>query len=215
MIIAIDGPGAAGKGTLARRLAAHLGLAYLDSGRLYRAVALRLLREGRDPENEGDAIAAAKALLPGDLDDPALKGDEIAQMAAKAAIHPGVRDVLTEFQRRFAATPPGEAPGAVIDGRDIGTVVCPSAPIKLFVTAEPEVRAERRALELQQRGQNAIYARVLEELKARDARDQGRAVAPLAIAKDAYVLDTTDLDPDAVFAAALAFITARTSQQAR
>jgi cytidylate kinase len=215
VIIAIDGPGAAGKGTLARRLAAHFGLAYLDSGRLYRAVALRLLRDGRDPEKEGDAIAAAQALQPGDLDDPALKGDEIAQMAAKAAIHPGVRDVLTEFQRRFAAAPPGGAVGAVIDGRDIGTVVCPDAPIKLFVTAEPEIRAERRALELRQRGQNAIYARVLEELKARDARDRGRAVAPLVIAKDAYVLDTTVLDPDAVFTAALAFITARTSQQAR
>lgn len=215
MIVAIDGPGAAGKGTLARRLAAHLGLSYLDSGKLYRAVAFRLLRQGGDPEREADAVAAAEALRPEDLDDPALKGDDVAQIATKAAIHARVREVLTTFQRRFASSPPGDASGAVIDGRDIGTVVFPDAAIKLFVTASPDVRAERRTLELRQRGQEAIYSRVLEELKARDARDRGRAVAPLAIAKDAYVLDTTDLDPDAVFAAALAFIIARTSQQAR
>ncbi|MEQ8604887.1 MAG: (d)CMP kinase [Marivibrio sp.] len=202
-IIAIDGPAASGKGTLARRLAAHYGFAYLDTGKLYRAVGLRVLRAGGDPEDEEAAEDAARALEPIELDDPALAGDEAAGAASRVAALPAVRAALTAFQRGFAASPPEGAEGAVLDGRDIGTVICPDAPAKLFVTADVEVRADRRHKELLNRGVASIYARVLADLKERDARDADRETAPMRPADDAHILDTSALDPDAAFEAAL------------
>ena len=204
-IIAIDGPAAAGKGTLARRLAAHLGFAYLDTGLLYRAVGARTQAAGCDPAD------AAAALVPADLDDPALRLDAAAQAASRVAAIPAVRDALLEFQRRFAEEPPGGAKGAVLDGRDIGTVVCPRATLKLFVTASLEERAARRLKELRERGSEAIDSRVLRDMRERDARDSARSVAPLEPAADAVVIDTSGRGPDAVFAAALAAWRARES----
>lgn len=206
LVIAIDGPAAAGKGTLARRLAAHLGLDYLDSGSLYRAVAWRVLEAGTDPADPAAALVEAKNLSPADLSRPELRSERVGKAASAVAQHPAVRTELTDFQRRFAARPPSGR-GAVIDGRDIGTVVCPEAQAKLFVTASSEERARRRTLELQEKGEKAKYDAVLEELKARDRRDMERAVAPLVAAPDARVLDTTDLGPDAAFAAALEYVT--------
>ena len=206
MIIAIDGPAAAGKGTLARRLAQHLNLAYLDTGLIYRAVGKKVLIVGADPEDAAAAEAEARAMRPEDLQLEGLRTDEVAQAASKVSTVPGVRAALLEFQRDFAAYPPDGKAGAVLDGRDIGTVVCPEAPHKLFVTASMEVRAERRVKELQDRGLEAIYARVFEDMKERDARDSERAVSPLEPAKDARTLDTSDLDADQVFQAALHII---------
>lgn len=206
MIIAIDGPAAAGKGTLARRLADHYSLALLDTGLLYRAVGYKVLGAGHDPEDADRATEVAEALVPDDLESPNLRNDEIAQVASKVSAVPGVRAALLAFQQDFAHTPPGEVKGAVLDGRDIGTVVCPDADAKLFVTASVEVRAERRLKELLDRNVAAIHARVLQDMKERDARDSGRGVAPLVPAQDALQLDTSDLDADAVFAAALEFI---------
>jgi cytidylate kinase len=207
IVIAVDGPAASGKGTLARRLATQFSFAYLDTGKLYRAVALKVLRAGGDPEDEDAAEATARSLDVSELDDPDLAGDEAASAASKVAAIDGVRAALLDFQRSFAATPPdvdGEpAEGAVLDGRDIGTVICPDATAKLFVTADVEVRADRRHKELLNRGEASIYARVLEDLKARDARDMNRETAPLRPADDAVVLDTTELDVDAAFVAAL------------
>lgn len=209
MIIALDGPAASGKGTLAKRLAKHFGFAHLDTGKLYRAVGLAMLQTGEDPEDAAAAERAAIALTPDDLDNPALSGDDAAVAASKVAAIPAVRDALLAFQRRFAESPPGGAAGAVIDGRDIGTVVCPDAPAKLFVTAGVEIRAERRHKELLGRGETSIYARVLQDLTERDERDSKRAVSPLMAADDAIVLDTSTLDPDAAFAAALAHVEKR------
>ena len=206
MIIAIDGPAAAGKGTLARRLAQHLNLAYLDTGLIYRAVGKKVLIVGADPEDAAAAEAEARAMRPEDLQLEGLRTDEVAQAASKVSTVPGVRAALLEFQRDFAAYPPDCKAGAVLDGRDIGTVVCPEAPHKLFVTASMEVRAERRVKELQDRGLEAIYARVFEDMKERDARDIERAVSPLEPAKDAHTLDTSDFDADQVFQAALDLI---------
>jgi len=206
MIIAVDGPAASGKGTLARRLAAHFGYAHLDTGKLYRAVGLAVLSAGGDPEDAAAAARAAKALRPEALENPALRGDEAAVAASKVAAIPCVRAALLRFQRDFAQSPPDGAAGAVLDGRDIGTVVCPEAEVKLFVTADMAVRAERRHKELIRRGENSIYSRVLQDLKERDARDSDRAAAPLRPAHDAKRLDTSRLDPDAAFAAALAYI---------
>ncbi len=204
MIIALDGPAASGKGTLAKRLARHFGFAHLDTGKLYRAVGLAVLRAGEDPEDAAAAERAAKALDPADLDNPALSGDDAAVAASKVAAIPAVRDALLAFQRRFAESPPGGAAGAVIDGRDIGTVVCPGAEAKLYVIADLEIRAERRHKELLERGEASIYARVLQDLTERDERDSKRAVSPLMAADDAIVLDTSAMEPDAAFAAALA-----------
>lgn len=204
MIIAVDGPAAAGKGTLARRLALALNLAYLDTGALYRAVGLSVLRAGGDPADEAAAVEAAENLDRGILDDPELRGDAAAGAASKVAAIPAVRQVLLAFQRDLAANPPAGKRGAILDGRDIGTVVCPMADVKIFVTASAEVRAERRLKELQARGIEAIYADVLQDMKERDARDQARAVAPLVPAEDATILDTTDLDADDAFEQALA-----------
>ncbi|MCX7683893.1 MAG: (d)CMP kinase [Acetobacteraceae bacterium] len=203
-VIAVDGPAAAGKGTLARRLAAHLGLPYLDTGLLYRAVGRRVLDRGADPRDAAIAEAEARALTAADLDRPDLRGP-VADMAASAvAAIPAVRAALLEFQRRF-----GAERGAVLDGRDIGTVVFPAAAVKFFVTASAEERARRRHLELSAQGIAADPAQVLAEIRDRDAQDANRPVAPLRPAADALLLDTTALDADAAFAAALAAVRQR------
>ena len=210
MIIAIDGPAAAGKGTLARRLAAHFDLAFLDTGGLYRAVGAKVLRAGKPPNDQAAAAAAARSLTPADMTAPNLRTEEVGEAASVVAAQPDVRAALVEFQRRFAHTPPGGKKGAVLDGRDIGTVICPEpAVIKLFVHATPEARAERRFKELQARGDAATYARVLQDMKDRDERDRSRGVAALKRADDAYDLDTTGLNPDQVFQKALEFIQSR------
>jgi cytidylate kinase len=204
MIIAIDGPAASGKGTLAKRIAAHYGLHHLDTGQLYRAVARDTLAKGGDPADEAAALAAAQALDPESLDDAALRGPKIGEAASFAARHPKVRETLRAYQRAFAR----QNPGAVIDGRDIGTVICPDADVKLFVTATPEERARRRYLELKQNGAKVTQEEVLEDIRTRDERDQNRAVAPLRRAEDAVLLDTTNLDIDAAFRAAIDVIDA-------
>ncbi len=204
-ILAIDGPAAAGKGTLARRLALTLGYDYLDTGLLYRAVGMTVLRGRDDVADPAQVEALATALQSLDLVAPDLRSDEAAQMASKVAALPHVRLALLAIQRHFATHPPGGL-GAVLDGRDIGTVVCPEAPIKLFVTASLEKRAERRVKELQDRGLEAIQSEVLAEMRERDTRDSQRAVAPLVAAPDAFVLDTSALDADQAFTAALAFV---------
>ena len=209
MIIAIDGPAAAGKGTLARRLADHLNLALLDTGLLYRAVGIKVLRGGADPSDKSAAVESARVLRPEDLEDAELRGDAAAQAASKVAVIPEVRTLLLDFQRDFAKRPPDGAEGAVLDGRDIGTVVCPDADIKIFITASVEARAGRRLKELQERGLEAIHGRVLHEMKERDARDTGRDVAPLKPATDAFVLDTSELNANEVFAAAIDYIQSR------
>ena len=201
LIIAVDGPAAAGKGTLARRLAAHLGLPYLDTGLLYRATGRRVLDAGGDPANPADATAAALALQPSDLARGDLRGPAADAAASRVAAIPAVRAALLDFQRRF-----GQAQGAVLDGRDIGTVVFPEAPVKLFVTASPEERARRRHAELAAHGPAPSLAEVAAEMAARDARDAARDVAPLRPAMDAALLDTSALDADAAFAAALGII---------
>lgn len=209
VVIAVDGPAASGKGTLARRLAHTLGFAFLDTGALYRAVALHVLRTGGDPADPRLALASAESIA-GELarwqEEPDLRSDRTGSAASLVAAIPEVRQALLDLQQHFAAEPPGRAPGAVLDGRDIGTVICPNADAKLFITARVEVRAERRWNELRQRGQTAIYADVLEDMKGRDARDSQRAAAPLKPAPDAYVLDTSSLDADQVFEQALVFL---------
>lgn len=208
-VIAVDGPAAAGKGTLARRLAAHFGYAYLDTGLIYRAVGARTLDGGNDPEDVAAATAAAQALTPTDLARDDLRGDDVAVAASKVAAIPAVRAALLDFQRNFAARPPGGR-GAVLDGRDVGTVVCPDAGAKLFLRASLDERARRRVKELRERGLTAIHSRVLRDMEERDARDARRAVAPLEPSEDAFVIDTGGLDPDDVFAAAMDFISTRT-----
>lgn len=208
VVVAIDGPAAAGKGTLARRLAAELGFDYLDTGLIYRAVGMNVVRAGFDPADAERAGQAARDLRPEDLQAGDLRGDQAAQAASKVAVIPAVRAALLDFQRRFAAEPPHGA-GAVLDGRDIGTVVCPDAPIKLYVTASAETRARRRFLELQGKGVATSFETVLADMRERDERDSSRAVAPLKPADDAQVLDTSDLDAGAAFDAAIAFIRAK------
>lgn len=212
LVIAIDGPAASGKGTLSQRIADAFGFAHLDTGVLYRAVGVAVLRAGDDPADTAAAAKAAYALDPDHpiLQEVALRTDEAAQAASKVAAVPEVRAALLDFQRRFTLNPPGGVPGSVLDGRDIGTVVCPEADAKLFVTASVEVRAERRLKELRNRGIPAIPSDVLEDMKARDARDSQRAVAPLRPAADAFVLDTSALDADEVFARAVAHIGSKT-----
>jgi len=204
-VIAVDGPAASGKGTLARKLAAHFGYDYLDTGKLYRAVGLAVLQAGKDPSDADAALAAAQSIDPARLDDPALAGDDAAAAASKVAAIGPVRAALKDFQLAFA----GRQPGAVLDGRDIGTVICPGAPAKLFVTASVEVRAERRHKELLSRGEDSIYARVLQELKERDERDTSRADAPLRPADDAQVLDTSAMTIEEAFAEALKIVEGR------
>jgi cytidylate kinase len=209
MIIAIDGPAAAGKGTLAARLARHFGLPYLDTGLLYRAVGKRVADRGRNADDPAAAGAAAQSLDPADLDNPALRGHEAGELASRVAVHPEVRLALLAFQRNFAHRPEG----AVLDGRDIGTAVVPEADVKIYVTATAEVRAARRTSELRAKGRDVAYARILEEIVARDARDQGRANAPLAVPADAVVLDTSALNADDVFARAVGIVEAVRGQQ--
>ena len=196
LVIAIDGPSAAGKGTLARRLAAHFCLPHLETGLLYRAVGVKADRLGLPPEE------VAAGLQPADLLARDLRTDVAGQLASKVAVLPQVRDNLLNFQKKFAS----QESGAVLDGRDVGTVICPDAPVKFFVTASAEARADRRYQELRGRGVDTIRPRVLAEMAERDRRDSERAAAPLMAAPDAFLLDTSDMDADAAFAAALAFI---------
>ncbi len=205
VVIAVDGPVAAGKGTLARRLAERLGLRHLDSGLLYRATAARLLESGGAPGDEAAAEAAARALTEEDLSRTSLRHESVGEAASVVAAIAGVRAALLDFQHRFAATPPG----AVIDGRDIGTVVCPGAPVKLFITAQAAERARRRYQELLSRGEEVAFGAILADLEARDLRDTTRAVAPLRPAEDAVVIDTTTLDADQALEAALAVVAER------
>ena len=202
MIIAIDGPAASGKGTLGKRLAAHYGLRHLDTGLLYRAVARDLLAAGHRLDDPGRAAAAARALRPDELDEAALKGHAAGEAASVVSAIPEVRAALLQWQRDFAAAPPG----AVLDGRDIGTVVCPQADVKIFVTADPQVRARRRALELREKGQAADESEILANINRRDARDTSRPLAPLKPAPDAHILDTSDLDIEAVVRNAIAIV---------
>jgi CMP/dCMP kinase len=208
MIIAVDGPAASGKGTLARRIADHYGFAYLDTGRLYRAVALEVKRRGAAPDDEAAAIAAARALDPATLDDTALRERGVGEAASIVAKIGCVRSTLLEYQRSFAR----RQPGAVLDGRDIGTVVCPNADVKIFVVADVEVRGERRYLELIARGEKVDRETVYAQIRNRDERDRCRADAPMVPADDAILLDTTNLDIEAAFNAALELIKRKIGQ---
>jgi cytidylate kinase len=205
MIIAIDGPAASGKGTLGRRLAEHFGFAHLDTGLLYRAVARVLLDGGLALTDQDAAARAAQTLDVTHLDDPRLLGAEMGEAASVISAYQPVRDALLAFQRGFA----GQPPGAVLDGRDIGTVVCPHADVKLFITASAEERARRRHRELLARGENPAYETILNDIRRRDERDMNRSNAPLRAAGDAVTLDTTDLDADGAFRAALELVKAK------
>jgi cytidylate kinase len=204
MIIAIDGPAASGKGTLAKRLAAHYGYRHLDTGAIYRAVAYALISRGADLADEAAAVRAARGLDPQTFDNPELKSHQVGTAASVVSAYPEVREVLLNFQRQFAAHPPG----AVLDGRDIGTVICPNADVKIFVVADPGVRARRRTLEAQARGETADEAAILADILARDERDRNRAVAPLKPAADAYLLDNSHLDIEGGVRAAIDIIEA-------
>ncbi|ABS61773.1 cytidylate kinase [Parvibaculum lavamentivorans DS-1] len=205
-IIAIDGPAASGKGTLARRLARHYDFAYLDTGSLYRAVGQAVLAAGGSPADEAAALAAAEALDVNRIDEMAIRSREAGEAASVVAAMPKVRAAILHFQRDFAANPPGGKAGAVLDGRDIGTVVCPDARAKLFVTASPEVRAHRRWLELKGSGSAASEAQIVDDIRDRDRRDAERTASPMKPAEDAYLLDTSNLSIEAAFGAAVAII---------
>jgi cytidylate kinase len=205
MIIAIDGPAASGKGTLGKRLSEHFGFAHLDTGLLYRAVARVLLDRDVALTDEAAAHNVALNLDVTHLDDPRLRGAEMGEAASVISGYQPVRDALLAFQRQFAAQPPG----AVLDGRDIGTVVCPHADVKLFITAAPEERARRRHLELVKRGETTEYETILKDIRRRDERDMNRSTAPLKPAADAVTLDTTHLDADGAFQAALDLVQGR------
>lgn len=202
IVIAIDGPAASGKGTLARRLADHFRLRHLDTGLTYRAVAAMLLSAGHDLGDQAAAVSAAERLDLNGLNGEQLSSHDIGEAASRIAVMPELRRVLRRKQREFAEQPPG----AVLDGRDIGTVVLADAPAKLYVTASPEARARRRALEMQERGHDIGEADILDDLRRRDARDMARTDSPLRPASDAYLLDTTDLDIEAAFQAAVDFV---------
>lgn len=204
LVIAVDGPAASGKGTIARALAAHYRLPHMDTGLLYRAVALNLVRFGGDPGNEFEAVRACD-LGSVSFDDPELRSEIVGSYASRISAYPAVRSHLLERQRAFA----GQEGGAVLDGRDIGTIIAPDAPVKLFVTATPEIRARRRLAELTSRGLNAHFEEVLADIHARDERDAGRATAPLAQAEDALLLDTSEMDVREAIAAAMALVEGR------
>ena len=211
MIVAIDGPAASGKGTLAKRVAVHYGLPHLDTGLLYRAVARDALAQGIDLDDAGPAAKVASGLQVATLDDPALRTVGAGEAASRVARHPAVRTALLAYQRSFA----NRADGAVLDGRDIGTVICPDADVKLFVNASAEVRAMRRFLELTGRGIAVSEASVLADIRARDERDLTRGSAPLVQAPDAVLLETSNLDIDAAFRAAIDLIEAAMSRAGR
>jgi cytidylate kinase len=203
-VVAVDGPAASGKGTIARALAAHLGLPHMDTGLLYRAVALNLWRWGGDPASEFEALRAADVLSI-DPDDEELRSEPVSRIASSISAYPSVRAALLTRQQDFAQQPGG----AVLDGRDIGTVIAPAADVKLFVTASPEVRSQRRVRELLERGMPAHYEDVLADIRARDARDSSRKVAPLKPASDAIILDTSNFDRDAAIAEAIRLVEER------
>jgi cytidylate kinase len=211
MIVAIDGPAASGKGTLAKRVAAHFGLAHLDTGLLYRAVARDVRCRGEALDDPAAATAAASRLDPATLADPALRDPGLGEAASVVARIPQVRAVMLAYQRTFAGRPEG----AVLDGRDIGTVVCPDADVKLYVTASPEVRAERRHREKLGRGEGAAYAAVLADIRRRDERDAGRDISPMRPATDAFLLDTSNLDIEAAFDIAVGVISRKIGQRGR
>jgi CMP/dCMP kinase len=204
VIIAVDGPAAAGKGTVARALAKHFGYHFLDTGSLYRMVGLEVLRAGGDPQDKIAATGAAAGLDPSRYSDADLRGEEVGSSASIVAVIPEVRAALLDLQRSFARKPPG----AVLDGRDIGTVVCPDADVKLFITASPRIRAHRRMMELAARGLPSSYEAVLAEIRARDERDRTRATAPLVAAEDAKIIDTSDMNIDEAIRAAIKAVTA-------
>ncbi|MBY8334765.1 (d)CMP kinase [Qipengyuania pacifica] len=198
MIIAVDGPTASGKGTIAKALAAHFGLPHLDTGLLYRAVGRQVFLDGGDPDNGGDALAGC-AFPDTLLNDPQLRDEETGGLASRVSVHPPVRQALFDRQRKFAE----QAGGAVLDGRDIGTVIAPEAEAKLFVTASVEARAQRRFLEMRERGAGVTLLEIQDDLRRRDERDRSRAVAPLVPAEDAMVIDTSALDRDEAISAAI------------
>jgi cytidylate kinase len=205
MLIAVDGPAAAGKGSLSRKLAEHFDFARLDTGLIYRAVAMKVLKVESSNSNK-NAIEIARLLSFNDLNTKGLRNEQVGIVASKIAAIPEVRNILLNFQRNFAENPPNNKLGAVLDGRDIGTVVCPNANVKLFITASPQVRAERRFKELQDRGEEAIRSAILRDIIDRDERDRLRLVSPLVPADDAHILETSTLDLDAVFKVALNYI---------
>ena len=205
IVIAVDGPAASGKGTIARALATHFGLPHMDTGMLYRAVALSMVRFGGDPGNEFEAVRACEGTAQVSPDDPELRGELVGSIASRISAYPGVRAALIERQVAFAS----QLGGAVLDGRDIGTVIAPGATAKLFVTASAEVRAKRRLAELEARGKTSHYDDVLIDILARDERDAGRDAAPLAQARDAMLLDTSAMDAEAAVAAAIRLVEAK------
>ncbi len=209
-VIAIDGPAASGKGTLSRNLAGELNFAHMDTGALYRAVAFEVLAQGKDPSSENDALEGGKSLqgklrVSDVLDNTALRSEEIGDAASKVAVIQTVRDFLTDMQRDFANSPPKTFDGAILDGRDIGTVICPNAPLKLYITAKCEIRAKRRMKELQSKGLSVTYEAVLEDMRARDARDSSRKVAPLKPATDCFIIDSSDLSEAQMLETALTY----------
>ncbi|MGE5566620.1 MAG: (d)CMP kinase [Parcubacteria group bacterium] len=197
-VIAVDGPAASGKGTIAARLGEAYGLPVLDSGLLYRAVGVRVLKEGGDPDNQATAAAVALSLDPAELENPEVRARAASDAASRVAVHHDVRVALREFQQSFAA----QEPGAVIDGRDIGTVICPTAQVKIYVTASPEIRAERRWKQLAANGESVSYEDILADIRTRDARDAGREDSPMRPADDAVLLDTSEMTIEAAFDAA-------------
>ena len=209
IVIAIDGPAAAGKGTISKALAQHFNYAHLDTGALYRMVALGVIRAGHTPEDEPRAVQIALSLNPTDYSDSELRTVKVAQAASIVAVFSGVRQALLEFQQNFALSPPFCKSGAVLDGRDIGTVICPDASIKLFITASAEERAKRRHTEVTARGEIADFKEILQNVLDRDARDQNRTEAPLIPAADALLLDTTNLSIDAAIAVAIGHVNER------
>jgi len=209
IVIAVDGTAASGKGTLAKKLAAHFGFAHLDSGALYRLTALAVLNAKGDPRDEADAVKGAQSIDLSLAGDPAIRTDVVGQAASHVAAIGAVRQALLDFQRSFLKSPPGGSPGAVMDGRDIGTVICPDATAKLYIDARPQLRAHRRWLELKGMGIVRDEQGLLAELNARDAADKSRPISPLRQAPDAVLLDTSDLGIDAAFAAALALVSPR------
>lgn len=218
IVIAIDGTAASGKGTLARKLARILGFDYLDTGKLYRYIGWRILEEGGNPANIEQATFIAEKLKdylkPVELSNPVLHSDEAGQAASKVAAVPAVREALLAYQKEFAAHPPSGAAGTILDGRDIGTVVCPQADVKLYIDARDEIRAQRRTKELQSAGIPVKYEAVLADMRERDGRDAGRETAPMKAADDATILDTSDMDIDDVLAKALSVIENKTGLRA-